>query len=99
MRRTPARRAATIGAVTQGVLESLLICHSIEGVGVPLATATNWAGLGAWTVASIGWVVTIGATWTLTIKVAALLIALPEALANTARKRLPLSAMVVAGVV
>ena len=48
---------------------SALACHWTEGVGLPLAAAVKVAVLRAGTDWSVGWVVTIGANCTVTVKV------------------------------
>jgi hypothetical protein len=67
---------------------------------VPVAVTEKEAVCPATTVRFAGWLVIDGATGAaFTVKVAALLVALPTALLTTTVNRAPLSAVVVAGVV
>ena len=70
----------------QLVPPSVLTCHCTVGVGVPVAAAVKVAFAPAVTVWLAGWVVTCGC-WAaaVTVSVAALLVAVPAALVNTAR--------------
>src|SRR5206468_1373902 len=69
---------------------SVLTCHCTVGVGLPLAADVNVAVLPAHTVWGVGWVVTDGGTFT--VRVAAVVVAVPQVFVNTARYCLPLSA-------
>src|SRR5450432_847050 len=64
-------------------------CHCTVGVGVPLAAAVNTAVPPAFTVTSTGFSVITGPA--VTVSVAAVVVALPTLLVNTARYWLPLS--------
>ena len=68
----------------------LLTCHCTDDE--PLVAAVNVAVSPSQTVASTGLVVTVGAVFT--VSVAAVVVAVPAALVNTARYWLPLSAAV-----
>src|SRR5271166_4710107 len=75
---------------------SVLTCHCTVGVGLPLAAAVKVAVWPAVTVWLAGWVVTEGANWAvLTVRVAALVVAVPTLLVNTARYSSPFWAVVV----
>ena len=64
---------------------SVLTCHCTVGVGLPLAAAVKVAVWPAVTVWLVGWVVTEGANWAVvTVRVAALVVAVPTLLVNTA---------------
>jgi hypothetical protein len=60
----------------------VLTCHCTVGVGVPEAAAVNIAGAPAATVTFAGLVVIAGAVFT--VKVAGVVVALPDAFMNTA---------------
>ena len=79
----------------------LTLCiHWYVGVGVPVAATLKVAVAGAVTVTLLtGWVVMLGATAGLTVKVAAVLVTLPAILVTTHSYLVPLFATVVAGVV
>jgi hypothetical protein len=66
---------------------SVLTCHCTVGAGVPLAAAVNVAVWVAKTVRFAGLAVTAGPT--LTVRVAALEVAVPAAFVNTARNWFP----------
>ena len=59
-----------------------LTCHCTVGAGVPEAAAVNIAGAPAATVTFAGFVVIAGAVFT--VKVAGVVVALPDAFMNTA---------------
>ena len=61
---------------------SVLTCHCTVGVGLPLAAAVKVAVWPAVTVWLAGWVVTVGAKST--VRVAALVVAVPTLLVKTA---------------
>src|SRR5258706_229543 len=65
----------------------VLCCHWTVGVGLPLAAATNVAVDPAETEILVGLVVTLGAKFT--VMVAAVVVAEPDALVNTARNLVP----------
>src|SRR5438309_1357135 len=65
----------------------MLTCHCTVGVGVPLAAAVNVAVWPAFTVTFAGFPVIAGAT--LTVRVAALVVAVLTTFVNTARNWLP----------
>src|SRR5215813_6829240 len=67
---------------------SVLICHCTVGVGLPFAAAVNVAPFGAHTSWFVGFVVTVGAVFT--VSVAAVVVALPHVFVNTARYFVPL---------
>src|SRR6516162_5475892 len=71
---------------------SVLTCHCTVGVGVPLAAAVNDTLAPAVTVWLVGWVVMVGAA--VTVRVAALVVALPALLVKTASYSLPFMAVV-----
>jgi len=79
----------------------LTLCiHWKVGAGVPVAATEKVAIAGAVTVELTGWAVKLGATGAgLTVKVAILLVTLPEALVMTHSNSVPLLAVVVAAVV
>ena len=84
----------SVGAVAPAILlkdapPSVLSCHCTVGVGLPLAAAVNVAVWPAVTVWLVGWVVITGACPCVTVRVAALLVAVPRKLVNTARYSLP----------
>jgi hypothetical protein len=66
---------------------SVLTCHWTVGAGVPLAAALKETLLPAQTVWLEGFVVTAGATFT--VSVAAVVVAVPQVLVKTARYRYP----------
>lgn len=69
---------------------SMLTCHCTVGVGVPLAAAVKLTLAPAVTVWLVGLVVTTGGAGAeLTVKVAAVVVALPTELVNTARNWFP----------
>jgi hypothetical protein len=73
-----------------------LTCHCTVGVGVPEAAAVNVAVAPAATVTFAGFVVIVGAVFpAVTVRVAAVVVALPDALLKTALYWLPLAATVV----
>ena len=61
---------------------SVLTCHCTVGVGLPLAAAVNDTLAPAVTVWLVGWVVMVGAA--VTVRVAAVVVALPALLVKTA---------------
>src|SRR5439155_24526588 len=67
--------------------EPVLTCHCTVGAGVPLAAAVKVTLLPACTLWVSGWVVTTGVV--LTVSVAAVVVAVPQALVKTARYLLP----------
>ena len=80
--------------ISDHVVPLVLPCHCTVGVGLPVAAAVNVAVWPAFTVVLVGWVVMLGAEFT--VSVAALLVAgLPTPLLNTARYCLALSAAAV----
>ena len=72
-------------------------CHCTVGVGLPEAAAVNVAVAPAVTVAFAGCVVTVGAKST--VSVAAVVVAVPCELVNTARYWVPFWAAVVDAIV
>jgi len=79
----------TFARGTHLVPESKLSCHRTVGTGEPLAAAVKVACPPAQMVWSEGEVVTTGAV--LTVKAAAVVVAVPQLLVKTARYCLPLS--------
>src|ERR1700735_186393 len=75
----------------------VLTCHCTVGVGEPDATAVNVAIAPAVTDRFVGLEVIVGAVLfaAFTVKVAAVVVAMPDALVKTARYWLPLEATVV----
>src|SRR5271156_2493990 len=73
-----------------------LTCHCTVGVGVPDAAAVNVAVAPTVTVAFAGLLVIVGAMFAaFTVRVAAVVVAVPAAFVKTARYLLPLIALVV----
>jgi hypothetical protein len=73
-----------------------LTCHCTVGVGEPDAAAVNIAVAPAATVTFAGLVVIVGTVFAaVTVKVAAVVVAMPDALVKTARYSFPLRAAVV----
>ena len=75
---------------------SVLTCHCTVGVGLPLAAAVKVAVWPAVTVWLVGWAVIEGATWAVvTVRVAAVVVAVPTLLVKTAWYSSPFWAVVV----
>src|SRR5213594_3519011 len=75
---------------------SVLTCHCTVGVGAPVAAAVKVAVWPAFTVWFTGCVVMVGGVGEFTVSVAAVVVADPAELVNTARYLLPLCDKVVA---